>query len=54
MTTEIHLDELYGDTAKLSELPTYLDKAQAVAGEGQEVILTGAAPVWLYTSHGHN
>ena len=29
MTIEIHLDELYGDTAKLSDLPAYLDQALA-------------------------
>ena len=49
MTTEIHLDELYGDSAKLSELAAYLCKAQALAGEGWEIVLTGAAPVWLYS-----
>lgn len=53
MTTEIHLDQLYGDTAKLSDLPAYLDKALALAGEGNEVLLTGAAPVWLYLKIAH-
>lgn len=50
---EIDLKALYGDTAKLSELSAYVDKAQAVAGEGHEVILTGAAPVWLYLKIAH-
>jgi hypothetical protein len=53
MTIEIHLDKLYSDTAKLSDLPTYLDKALALAGEGSEVVLTGASPVWLYLKIAH-
>ena len=34
-------------------LPQYLEQALALAGEGQEVVLTGAAPVWLYLSIAH-
>jgi hypothetical protein len=49
----IDLKALYGDTAKLSDLPTYLDKALALAGEGNEVVLTGAGPVWLYLKIAH-
>lgn len=49
----IDLRSLYGDTAKLSDLPTYIDKALALAGSGTEVILTGAAPVWLYLKIAH-
>jgi hypothetical protein len=44
----IDLKDLYGETAKLSLLPEYLDRALRFAGEGEEVVLTGAAPVWLY------
>jgi hypothetical protein len=54
----IDLEQLYEGTAKLEELPRYLEQAQALAGEGNEVVLTGRAPVWLYLSiahvlHGH-
>lgn len=49
----INLKELYGETAKLSLLPEYLDTALKLAGEGQEVVLTGAAPVWLYLKVAH-
>ncbi len=49
----IDLKEIYGDTAKLAQLPAYLSKALAAAGEGNEVILTGAAPVWLYLKIAH-
>lgn len=40
-------------TAKLSSLDTYIKKAQKLAGEGNEIILTGAAPVWLYLKIAH-
>lgn len=53
MKVEIDLKKLYGETAKLSELPAYLDKALELAGSGTEVILTGPAPVWLYLKIAH-
>ncbi|WP_369018234.1 CRISPR-associated protein Csx3 [Thermatribacter velox] len=49
----INLKELYGEVAKLDELPDYLDKAQSLAGEGNDVVLTGQAPVWLYLAIAH-
>lgn len=49
----IDLKELYGETAKLDLLPEYLEKILALAGEGQDVVLTGAAPVWLYLKAAH-
>lgn len=53
MKTIINLKTLYDDTAKLSELPAYIQKVLESAGEGNEIILTGAAPVWLYLSIAH-
>ncbi|MGH8542964.1 MAG: CRISPR-associated protein Csx3 [Gammaproteobacteria bacterium] len=53
MNVEIDLKQLYGDTAKLSDLPAYIDQALAIAGKGTEVVLTGAAPVWLYLKIAH-
>lgn len=50
---EIDLKALYGDTAKLSDLQGYVDKALGLAGEGNEVVLTGAGPVWLYLKIAH-
>jgi len=44
----IDLRALYGEQAKRANLPAYLEKARALAGEGNEVVLTGQAPVWLY------
>jgi len=49
----IDLHALYGGTAKLSDLPSYVDKALELAGSGNEIILTGAAPVWLYLKVAH-
>lgn len=49
----IDLKELYGETAKLSLLPEYLDKALKLARERQEVVLTGAAPIWFYLKVAH-
>lgn len=41
------------DTAKIKKLDTYIAKALSLAGEGNEVILTGQAPVWLYLKIAH-
>ena len=49
----IDLEDLYNDTAKLSLLPEYVAKALELAGEGNEVMLTGQAPVWLYLKVAH-
>ena len=44
----VDLSALYSETAKLDALPEYVAKAQELAGEGNDVVLTGKAPVWLY------
>lgn len=49
----IDLDDFYHDTAKLADLPAYLQQALDLAGEGAEVVLTGRAPVWLYLVVAH-
>jgi hypothetical protein len=52
----INLTELYTpytETAKLSDLKTYIDQALKLAGEGNEITLTGGAPIWLYLSIAH-
>lgn len=49
----IDLSRLYEDRAKLAELPLYITEVKRQAGEGQEVILTGPAPVWLYLKAAH-
>ncbi len=49
----IHIDELYQERALLSEIDTYIKKAKELAGEGKEVVLTGAGPVWIYLKIAH-
>ena len=49
----INLSTLYTETAKLSNLPTYEAEVLKQAGEGNDITLTGAAPVWLYLRIAH-
>jgi len=49
----IDLASLYTEVAKLADLPAYIETAKASAGEGNEVVLTGRAPVWLYLAVAH-
>ena len=49
----IDISTLFQDTAKLSDLGRYVQDARALAGEGEEVVLTGAGPVWLYLKIAH-
>jgi len=49
----IDLSTFYTDTAKLSSREAYLTKANEQAGEGNDVVLTGKAPVWLYLAVAH-
>lgn len=49
----IDLKFLYTDTAKLADLPSYVAKALELAGEGNEMVLTGPGPVWLYLKIAH-
>ncbi len=53
MTIEIDLKQLYGETAKLDQLARYVQQAEALAGEGRAVVLTGPGPVWLYLKIAH-
>jgi len=53
MMITIELNTFFTDTAKLSNLDSYIQKTKEIAGEGKDVILTGAAPVWLYLKIAH-
>ena len=53
MTVVIDLSSLYTDKATLRHLVEYEKKALTMAGEGNEVLLTGPAPVWLYLRIAH-
>jgi len=49
----INIEELYSGQAKLGKLSEYVQKALQLAGEGNEVIITGQAPIWLYLKIAH-
>ena len=49
----IDLSTYYAETAKLAARDRYLREALEQAGEGEEVVLTGKAPVWLYLTIAH-
>lgn len=49
----LDLFTFYKDTAKLSDLSDYLEQAVRMAGEGNVIVLTGKAPVWLYLKVAH-
>jgi hypothetical protein len=49
----IDVKTLYGDTAKLAELADYEKRTLELAGQGQDVTLTGQAPIWLYLRIAH-
>ena len=49
----IDLEQFYRNNAKLSDIDSYINQAVSVAGEGNDVVLTGAGPVWLYLKIAH-
>lgn len=49
----IDLNNLFQDQAKLAKLGEYIESSIEQAGEGNDVILTGQAPVWLYLKIAH-
>lgn len=49
----IDLETFFSEIAKISDLDDYKKKAIDLAGNGNEVVLTGKAPVWLYISVAH-
>jgi hypothetical protein len=40
-------------TAKLANLEDYTKQALLLAGEGNDIVITGAGPVWLYLKIAH-
>ncbi|MFW5961163.1 MAG: CRISPR-associated protein Csx3 [Desulfohalobiaceae bacterium] len=51
----IDVQKLYASSgqAKLSQIQEYEEKCQQMAGQGTDVILTGAGPIWLYLRLAH-
>jgi hypothetical protein len=50
---EINLSAIHGGQAKLAEITRYLSQVEKMAGQGNEVVLTGPAPVWMYLKVAH-
>ena len=44
----IDLSLLYDGQAKIKELESYLSKINGKPLDGDDVVLTGQAPIWLY------
>ena len=53
MLTTINIESIYGKVAKLNRMDKYLSKAVKQAGIGNEIVLTGRGPVWLYLQIAH-
>jgi CRISPR-associated Csx3 family protein len=49
----INLRNLYQQTAKLNQLQKYIQVALSQIEGGEEIVLTGEAPIWLYLSLAH-
>ncbi|HOJ43763.1 MAG TPA: CRISPR-associated protein Csx3 [Syntrophorhabdaceae bacterium] len=50
---EINLSSFFTKNAKLRDLDVYIEKALDLAGEGNDVVLTGQGPIWLYLKIAH-
>jgi len=53
MKKVIDIAILHGGQAKLELIPEYIKNAMELAGEGNNVILTGPGPVWMYLKIAH-
>jgi len=49
----IDISSLYAGTARLSDLEQYKKTCLEQAGDGNEIVLTGGGPVWLYLVLAH-
>jgi hypothetical protein len=49
----IDLRQFYQEKALLSDLPKYAEQVLGMIKGGEEVTLTGQAPVWLYLKVAH-
>jgi len=49
----LDIETLFAGPAKLAEVQVYIGRALGLAGEGNDVVLTGRAPVWLYLKIAH-
>lgn len=54
-TVTLNINILYQGkkTAKLGSLDVYIEHVLDLAGQGNDVILTGQGPIWLYLKIAH-
>lgn len=52
-TIDIDVRALYEETARLPDLPDYVRQVVTLAGEGNDIVLTGQGPIWLYLRLAH-
>ncbi|WP_027180404.1 CRISPR-associated protein Csx3 [Maridesulfovibrio bastinii] len=50
----IDLGRMFNETAKLDDIKVYCKEAEKMAGKGNNIILTGRAPIWMYLSIAHH
>lgn len=53
MRIRIDIETFYDGVAKLDHVQAYMEEALSLAGQGNEVVLTGRGPVWLYLLVAH-
>ena len=53
MQVKIDIEALYAEVAKLNRVKEYIKEAERQAGYGNELVLTGRGPVWLYLLIAH-
>lgn len=49
----IEISGLYRGNARIGDLDEYIDRALFLAGQGNDVVLTGQGPIWLYLKMAH-
>jgi len=53
----VNIEDIYKEDgleqAKLNRIEEYIQRTKSLAGEGNDIILTGAGPVWLYLKIAH-
>jgi len=51
---KIDIKEIYSDgNAKLDDIEEYITKIKTLVKTGEDVVITGAGPIWLYLKIAH-
>lgn len=49
----IDVSDLFEGNARLADLEEYVKRAIDLAGDGNDVVITGSGPIWLYLKIAH-